>query len=85
MALPAQSVAALKAHQVVQAPLLFLAGDRWCERGLVFSSSVGTPLELRNLLRHFQATYVRLGLLRANGKPYQFHNLHYSAASFLLV
>jgi integrase len=85
LALPAQSVAALRAHRVLQAQEQRLAGDRWVEHGLVFPSAIGTPLEPRNLLRHFQATCVTLGLLRANGKPFRFHDLRHTAASFLLA
>jgi integrase len=85
VAQPAVSVAALKAHRAFQGTERRLASDRWREHGLVFPSSVGTPLEPRNLLRHFRATCVKHGLLRANGRPYRFHDLRQTAASFLLA
>ena len=85
LALPPVAVAALRAHRVLQEQDQRLAGDRWREHGLVFPTGIGTPLEPRNPLRHFQATCQRLGLLRASGKPFRFHDLRHTAASFLLA
>jgi integrase len=78
--LPARRVAALERHRARQSEERRLAGDRWREHGLVFPSTIGTPLEPRNLLRHCQATCDRLGLPRAT-----FRQLRHTAASFLLA
>jgi hypothetical protein len=43
----------------VEQAAALLAGDRWREHGLVFSIGRGTPLQPRNLLRHFQETIAR--------------------------
>jgi len=51
--------------------------DEW---DLVFTTGVGTPIEPRNLLRHFQQVCVRAGLPR-----FQFHDLRHSCASLLLA
>jgi integrase len=51
--------------------------DEW---GLVFTTKHGTPIEPRNLLRHFYGLCERLGLPRL-----RFHDLRHSCASLLLV
>lgn len=54
------------------------AGARWQENGLVFCSTVGTPMSPRNLLRDFKE------LLRtANLPDIRFHDLRHSCASLL--
>ena len=49
-------------HQVRQADERAAAGDRWREYGLVFPSEVGTPMEPRNLNRHFDGLRRRVGM-----------------------
>src|ERR1700688_227780 len=44
--LPDRAVAALREHLIQQADQRLLAGDLWQDRDLVFSTSVGTPLEI---------------------------------------
>lgn len=78
--LPEVCVAALREHQARQAQdreqaLVWL--DEW---GLVFTTKHGTPIEPRNLLRHFQATCERIGLPRM-----RFHELRHTCASLLLA
>ena len=51
--------------------------DEW---GLVFTTKLGTPIEPRNLLRHFYGLCERLDLPRL-----RFHDLRHSCASLLLV
>ncbi|MGH8931758.1 MAG: site-specific integrase [Egibacteraceae bacterium] len=68
--LPEVCVAALHEHHARQAQdreqaLVWL--DEW---GLVFTTKHGTPIEPRNLLRHFQATCQRIGLPRLRFHDY---------------
>jgi len=56
-----------------------LAGSRWIEQGLVFASSIGTPLEERNVLRRFQ------NLCEENGLPkLRLYDLRHTHASLLI-
>jgi integrase len=71
---------ALRAHRSRQAAERLLAGEGWQDHDLVFPSSVGTPLDPRNLTRSFHALCDRAGLPRE-----RLHNLRHSAASFLLA
>jgi site-specific recombinase XerC len=57
-----------------------LAGDRWQEWGLVFTSSIGTPIEACNLNHRFQ----RLAKLAQLPKV-RFHDLRHTAATLLLA
>jgi integrase len=78
--LPDGVLRALRAHRLRQLQERLAAGSRWHDSGLVFTSSVGTPLEPRNLFRSFKA------LLRRAGLPdVRFHDLRHSAASLLLA
>lgn len=80
IALPAPLVAALRAHRVRQLEERLAAGSRWQESGLVFTSSVGTPIEPRNLFRSFKAALNKAGL-----PDIRFHDLRHSAASLMLA
>lgn len=54
-------------------------GEQWVENGLIFTTSVGTPIHARNLLRYFKK------LLRDAGLPeIRFHDLRHTAASIML-
>ena len=56
------------------------AGPRWVDSGLVFTSTIGTPLEPRNVLRQFKAH------LKTAGLPDQrFHDLRHCAATMLIA
>jgi integrase len=57
-----------------------LAGTRWHETGLVFTSTIGTPIEVGNLRRQFWRVLEKAGLPRM-----RFHDLRHSCASLLLV
>jgi integrase len=78
--LPNVAVAALEAQRVQQEQDQREANDTWREHGLVFTSEIGTPLELRNALRAF-------GMLarRADLDGISLHTLRHSAASLLLA
>lgn len=55
------------------------AGNKWQECGLLFPSSVGTPLEISNLRREFNRVLDKAGLPRI-----RFHDLRHTAASIML-
>ena len=80
VALPDVVVAALRAHRVRQLEERLYAGSRWRETGLVFTSSIGTPVEVSNLTKAFQAL-----LSRASVPKIRFHDLRHTAATFLLA
>jgi integrase len=66
--LPERAVAALRKHRARQAEQRLLAGDLWQDRGLVFSSSVGTALDAANVRRAFKKITNAAGL-GDNWKP----------------
>jgi Site-specific recombinase XerD len=55
------------------------AGPAWKDGGFVFTTSVGTPLDSRNLTRAFQAALALAGLPRQ-----RFHDLRHATATLLL-
>lgn len=74
------AIEGLRAHKARQAQDRVLAGSRWQEFGLVFPSTVGTPMEPRNATRAFKA------LLRRSKLPeMRFHDLRHGFATLLLV
>lgn len=80
IALPAIVVDALQHHKARQSQERLLAGTRWRETGLVFTSTIGTPIEVGNLRRSFWRLLDKAGLPRM-----RFHDLRHSCASLLLV
>ncbi|MDP9365219.1 MAG: site-specific integrase [Chloroflexota bacterium] len=80
LSLPAPVVAALQAQRRRQLEERLLAGDRWRDWDLVFTSTIGTPLEPTNVLKRLQA------LLEGAALPRQrFHDLRHCCASLLLA
>jgi integrase len=78
--LPGFAVAALLRHRQRQAEERQFAGDRWKEHGLLFASTIGTPIEPSNLRRHFH------GILKTLGIDHKrIHDLRHTAASLLLA
>jgi site-specific recombinase XerD len=61
-ALPQRCVEALREHRVRQAEDRLAAGPLWQDRGLVFASTVGTPLDDHNVRRQFRAITEAAGL-----------------------
>ena len=57
-----------------------LAGSRWQEQGLVFTSTIGTPLDGPNVTHRFQEHIAAAGLPRQ-----WFHDLRHACASQLLA
>ncbi|MFF4652993.1 tyrosine recombinase XerC [Streptomyces sp. NPDC001380] len=76
--LPSLVVEALEEHRERQAQERAAAGDRWAERGLVFASRVGTPIEPDNLRRSWYPLRRRLGL------DLRFHDLRHTCVTLLL-
>jgi integrase len=73
-------VEALRAHKAKQAWEASQAGEgRWTDSGLVFTSTVGTPIEPDNLRRSWHPLRASLGL-----GPVRFHDLRHTCVSLLL-
>lgn len=80
IALPALVVKALRAHRARQLQERLLAGQRWEDTGFVFTTTIGTPLDARNVQDGFKAV-----LARAKLRQQRFHDLRHGAASLLLA
>jgi integrase len=78
--LPTFAVEALRRHQEAQNLERPLAGSRWTDSGLVFTSTIGTPLDERNVRRAFKAL-----LADANLPTLRLHDLRHTAATLLLA
>lgn len=59
LTLPPSLVSALRAHRDRQAFDQAAAGDRWQGSGLVFTTSIGTPLDARNVIRAWHRVQLR--------------------------
>ena len=71
-------VAALKVHKRLQAQAKLLAGPAWRERGLVFSSSEGTPIDPANDRKKWKS------LLKDVGVPYRkLHSARHTTATLM--
>lgn len=78
--LPERVVKALRAHRARQLGERLLAGAQWQERGLVFSTKIGTPLDPRNVQTGFKKV-----LAEAELRDQRFHDLRHGAATLLLA
>jgi integrase len=78
--LPAVAIAALRRHHALQDQERRAAGDQWQETGLVFTTSIGTPADARNIIRRHHAILKSAGIPRL-----RFHDLRHSAATLLLA
>lgn len=79
-------VEALQAHRIRQLQERLVAGFRWQEWGLVFTTRLGTPLDGVKVTRWFQAKLSGADERRVAGLPHlRFHDLRHSAASLLLA
>jgi integrase len=74
------AVAALRMHRRRQLEERMYKADLWQEQGLVFPSTVGTPLWGGNLNRAFKAMLQRAGLPKST----RFHDLRHTCATLLL-
>lgn len=78
--LPDIAVFALKRHKTEQAKERLRAGDVWQDWGLVFTTEIGTPLDLSNVRnRSFYPLLEKAGLPRI-----RFHDLRHTCATLLL-
>lgn len=78
--LPRVVVDALREHKLRQLRERHIAGSRWQEWGLVFMSTIGTPLDASSVTRGFKKTLKDIDL------PHQrFHDLRHCCASLLLA
>jgi integrase len=76
--LPTACVTALHAHQKRQEQERALAGSSWKETDYVFTSTIGTPIDDRKILKEFNE------LVKAAGLPKQrFHDLRHACISLL--
>lgn len=74
------AVDALKAHRKRQLEDRLAAGSLWRENDLVFTSTIGTPVDVGNLTyRSFRPLLKRAGLPRI-----RFHDLRHTCATILL-
>ena len=80
IALPAVTLNALRRHRVRQLEERTAAGGRWQEYDFVFTTTIGTPLDGRNVTQDFQQLLLRNGLPRL-----RFHDLRHTAATLLLA
>ena len=78
--LPAIVGTALRAHRARQLEERMVAGGRWQDSGLVFTTTIGTPLDARNLHRVFKAM-----LVSADLPNIRYHDLRHTAATLLLA
>ena len=78
--LPKVTRRVLVEHRERQAKARVDAGECWADHGLVFPTSVGTPIEPRSLNRHFHGIRTRAGL-----PAVRLHDLRHTVVSLLLV
>ncbi len=69
----------LRAHSKCQKEERLRMGGRWQEQGIMFTSTIGTPLDQRNVLREFRGVLTKAGLPQI-----RFHDLRHTAATLLL-
>ena len=78
--LPEPMLKALLAHEERQRADREWLDDQWIDSGYIFTTSVGTPIDPRNLYREFQTVCRSAGL--GDWHP---HELRHSAASLMLA
>jgi integrase len=78
--LPGVTRSVLVAHRAKQDEERRLAGARWQETGFVFTTTAGTPVDARSVIRRFHL------ILKTAGLPQiRFHDLRHSCATLLLA
>ena len=78
--LPVSIARALRSHRTRQLEERLLAGDRWQPWDLVFCTTIGTPLDSRNVTRQYHAHLEAAKIPRR-----RFHDLRHTAATLLLA
>lgn len=79
LSLPSVAIKALQQHRERQREQRALADDRWTELDFVFTSEKGTPLDVSNVLHHFQKLCKEYGLPKI-----RFYDLRHTHASLLI-
>lgn len=74
------TISLLREHMNDQQGERIAAEDQWQENGLIFSTTLGTPIDPSNLRRDFKKILVEAGL-----PEIRFHDLRHTAASLLLI
>lgn len=74
------TIAVLRGHLERQAVERQIAGDRWQEHGLLFTTLRGTPMHHKNLMDR----YFKPAIRRAGVPMIRFHDLRHTAAAIML-
>ncbi len=77
IAVPAPLARVLARHHATQIQESKIA-PKWTDHGMVFATKIGTPIEPRNLNRHFDQLCAKAGVPRI-----RFHDLRHSCATIL--
>ena len=77
---PAPVVELLRQHRNRQKAEKAAASEIWVDSGFIFTTTVGTPIDPRNLLREFKGICIEAGL-----GDWHLHELRHSAASLMLA
>jgi len=77
---PAAALKSLRNHRVQQKQEQLLAGEKWKDSGLVFTTQIGSPLDARDVLRQFARVLTAAGISHM-----RFHDLRHSCATLLLA
>lgn len=84
VAIPKTALQALKEHHTAQAAER-LAAEVWQDPDLVFCTSLGTPLEPRNVNRSWYALCKRAGVRQGEEDGIRIHDLRHACATFLFA
>lgn len=79
--LPPVLLAQLRRRREIQEQERAEAGEAWEDNDLVFTTKTGTPIEPRNLIRHFKQVLKKAGL----PETIRFHDLRHSCATLLIA
>jgi integrase len=80
LAMPIAIARGFVRHRAIQANERQAAGSRWAEKGLVFTTPIGTGLEGTAISKDFHRKLSEAGLAQR-----RFHDLRHSCATLLLV
>jgi integrase len=80
IALPEQTITRLKQHRRIQAAEQLRAGPRWHDEGYVFTSTIGTPVDPRNVSRLYNELRDAAGVSKK-----RFHDQRHWCATLLLA